>query len=120
MPYSKKYYLAHREEILQKQREYYARDPEKYLSKCRKWQAEHQDYMKAYKKAYAFTHARKARKATANWRKKNAEYNRLYGKLYGAWKYAQKKGNLQKATSLRQEIDQLIAKRKIIKAAKNG
>lgn len=112
----KKYYTEHREEINARNREWhkndYAKHPEKYLSKCREWQAENQDYMKAYRKAYAFTHARKARRVTAAWRKENYEYKKLYDRLYVAKKTALKKGNLEEAAKFDFAIKQAIAARK--------
>lgn len=111
------YYKAHRKELNAKnaewQRKDYAKNPEKYLAKCRKWQAENPEYVKAYHKAYAFTHARKARQATAKWRRENYEYKKLYGKLYTAKKTALKKGNLEEAAKFDFAIKQAIAARKI-------
>lgn len=110
--YSRAYAKAHRKEINAKQRAKYAENPEKFLAACRKWQAENQDYMKAYRKAYAFTHARKARKATAKWKEENREYSRLYSRLYGKKRYAIKKGDFKKAEALDYAMKQLIAARK--------
>lgn len=58
------------------------------------------------------THVRKARKASAKWRKENSEYNRLYGRLYHTKKAAIKNGDLEKANMLDFAIKQAIAARK--------
>lgn len=110
--YAHAYYVAHKEQYREWRKKDYAKNPEKYLAKCRKWQAENQDYMNAYRKAYAFTHARKARKASAEWRKENYEYKNLYGRLYAAKKAALKNGDLEKANMLDFAIKQAIAARK--------
>lgn len=112
------YYKAHRKEITAKQREWrkkdYAANPEKYLAQMRKWQAEHPDYVKAYHKAYAFTHARKARAASAKWREENYEYKKLYGRLRGRYYAAVKKGDAERAATLAAEMKQMIATRRAI------